>query len=183
MASAHASPLLYSSTAPISSFACPAPISSDQCNGAKAYLNGLSGPAPRELKQDIFFRVLDYQLNGNNHISAEYLFQNYTLPNGYNTATTANASSASTNGRADFHQRYFISNWESVITPSMTNAFRFQWGRDLEVTSANAPGPSTTSSLAFRATACRMLCLASPSRTSIAGRYPIPSRSSSAITI
>ncbi|HWW23920.1 MAG TPA: TonB-dependent receptor [Edaphobacter sp.] len=138
------SPLLYSSTAPISSFSCPAPISSDQCNAAKAYLNGLSGPAPRVLKQDIFFPRLDFQLNGNNHISAEYLFQNYKLPNGYTTATTANASSASTNGRADFHQRYFISNWESVITPTMTNAFRFQWGRDLEVTSANAPGPSVT---------------------------------------
>jgi Carboxypeptidase regulatory-like domain/TonB dependent receptor len=138
------SPLLYSSTAPISSFACPAPISASQCDTAKSYLNGLSGPAPRELKQDIFFPRLDYQLNGNNHISAEYLFQNYKLPNGYTTSTTANASSASTNGRADFHQRYFISNWESVLTPTMTNALRFQWGRDLEVTSANAPGPSVT---------------------------------------
>ena len=138
------SPLLYSSTSPISTFACPAPISGSQCDAAKAYLNGLSGPAPRELKQDIFFPRLDYQLNGNNHVSAEFLFQNYRLPNGYNTATTANASSASTNGRSDFHQRYFISNWESVITPTMTNALRFQWGRDLEVTSANAPGPSVT---------------------------------------
>ncbi len=137
-------PLLYSTSAPISSFACPAPISSDQCNTAKSYLLGLSGPAPRELTQDIFFPRLDYQLNGNNHISAEYLFQNYKLPNGYSTAPTYTASSQSTNGRADFHQRYFISNWESVITPSMTNAFRFQWGRDLEVTSANAPGPSVT---------------------------------------
>ena len=137
-------PSLYSSSAPISSFACPAPISADQCSTAKAYLLGLSGPAPRELKQDIFFPRLDYQLNGNNHISAEFLFQNYKLPNGYNTNPTNSFSSASTNGRSDFHQRYFISNWESVITPSMTNAFRFQWGRDLEVTSANAPGPSVT---------------------------------------
>jgi Carboxypeptidase regulatory-like domain len=137
-------PSLYSSSAPISSFACPAPISADQCSTAKAYLLGLSGPAPRELKQDIFFPRLDYQFNGNNHISAEFLFQNYKLPNGYNTNPTNSFSSASTNGRSDFHQRYFISNWESVITPSMTNAFRFQWGRDLEVTSANAPGPSVT---------------------------------------
>jgi hypothetical protein len=138
------SPLLYSSSAPISSFTCPAPITSAQCDAAKAYLNGLSGPAPRVLKQDIFFPRLDYQLNGNNHISAEFLFQNYQLPNGYTTSATATNSSASTNGRADFHQRYFISNWESVLSPTMTNALRFQWGRDLEVTSANAPGPSVT---------------------------------------
>jgi hypothetical protein len=138
------SPLLYSSTASISSFACPAPISSSQCDTAKAYLNGLSGPAPRQLKQDIFFPRLDYQLNGNNHISVEYLFQDYRLPNGYSTNPTYTNSSASTNGRSDFHQRYFISNWESVLNPTTTNAFRFQWGRDLEVTSSNAPGPSVT---------------------------------------
>lgn len=138
------SPLLYSTTAPISSFTCPAPVSSSQCDTAKAYLNGLSGPASRVLKQDIFFPRLDYQLNGNNHISAEFNWENYNLPNGYTTSTTANASSASTNGRADFHERFFIANWESVLNPTTTNAFRFQWGRDLEVTSANAPGPSVT---------------------------------------
>ncbi len=138
------SPLLYSTTAPISSFACPAPVSSAQCDAAKSYLNGLSGPAARVLKQDIFFPRLDYQLNGNNHISAEFNWENYNLPNGYTTSTTANASSASTNGRSDFHERFFIANWESVLNPTTTNAFRFQWGRDLEVTSANAPGPSVT---------------------------------------
>ncbi len=138
------SPLLYSSSAPISSFTCPAAVSSSQCDAAKAYLNGLSGPASRVLKQDIFFPRLDYQLNGSNHISAEFNFQNYKLPNGYNTATTATASSASANGRADFHERFLIASWESVLSPSMTNALRFQWGRDLEVTSANAPGPSVT---------------------------------------
>ena len=137
-------PLLYSSTASISSFACPSPITTAQCDAAKNYLNGLSGPAPRVLKQDIFFPRLDYQLNGNNHISAEFNWENYQLPNGYTTSTTANFSSASTNGKAIFHERFFIANWESVLTPTMTNALRFQWGRDLEVTAANAPGPSVS---------------------------------------
>lgn len=114
------------------------------CTLAKNYLLSLAGPAPRVLKQDIFFPRLDYQLNGNNHISAEFNFENYKLPNGYNTATTATANSASANGRADFHERFFIANWESVLSSTMTNALRFQWGRDLEVTSANAPGPSVT---------------------------------------
>ncbi|WP_035349551.1 TonB-dependent receptor [Edaphobacter aggregans] len=140
-------PLLYSSgvtPATVNAYTCPSPISADQCATAKAYINGLSGPAPRVLKQDILFPRVDYQLNGNNHISAEFLFQNYKLPNGYTTSATATNSSASTNGRADFHERYLIVNWESVISSSLTNAARFQWGRDLEVTSANAPGPSVT---------------------------------------
>jgi len=138
------SPLLYSSQASISTFTCPPQVSSSQCSAAVAYLVSLNGAAPRVLKQDIFFPRLDYQLNGNNHISAEFNFENYKLPNGYNTATTATANSASANGRADFHERFFIANWESVLTPSLTNALRFQWGRDLETVSANAPGPSVT---------------------------------------
>ncbi|MDE1176654.1 MAG: TonB-dependent receptor [Edaphobacter sp.] len=140
-------PLLYSSlisSATLAGYACPSPITSTQCDAAKAYINGLSGPAPRTLKQDIFFPRIDWQANGNNHVSAEFNWQNYNLPNGYTTSATATNSSASTNGRADFHERFFISNWESVLTPSMTNALRFQWARDLEVTSANAPGPSVT---------------------------------------
>ena len=140
-------PLLYSSlitSSTLAGYACPAPISSPQCDTAKAYINSLSGPAPRTLKQDIFFPRLDYQFNGKNHISAEFNWQNYNLPNGYTTSTTATNSSVSTNGRADFHERFFIANWESVLTPTMTNAVRFQWARDLEVTSANAPGPSVT---------------------------------------
>jgi len=140
-------PLLYSSqisTATLATYVCPTAVSSSQCDAAKAYINSLSGSAPRTLKQDIFFPRLDYQFNGNNHISAEFNFQNYRLPNGYTTSTTATNSSASTNGRADFHERFFIANWESVLTPTMTNALRFQWGRDLEVTSANAPGPSVS---------------------------------------
>jgi len=140
-------PLLYSSlisNATLAAYTCPSPITATQCDAAKAYVNGLSGPAPRTLKQDIFFPRIDWQANGNNHVSAEFNWQNYNLPNGYTTSATATNSSATTNGRADFHERFFIANWESVLTSSMTNALRFQWARDLEVTSANAPGPSVT---------------------------------------
>ena len=142
-----AGPILYTSSitpTTLATYACPAQVSTAQCNAAKAYINGLSGPGNRNLKQDIFFPRIDYQLNNNNHISAEFNFQDYHQPNGYTTSATSNNSSLSTNGRADFHERFVVANWEHVLNPTTANVARFQWSRDLEVTSANAPGPSVT---------------------------------------
>lgn len=142
-----AGPILYTSSitpAVLAAYTCPSPITSTQCDAAKAYLNGLTGPGNRNLKQDIIFPRIDYQLNANNHLSAGFNFQNYHQPNGYTTSATSNNSSVSTNGRADFHERFVVANWEHVLSPTMANVTRFQWSRDLEVTAANAPGPSVT---------------------------------------
>ena len=42
------------------------------------------------------------------------------------------------------HNRAFVANWDSTITPSIVNNFRFQWSRDLEITSANGSAPSVS---------------------------------------
>jgi hypothetical protein len=140
-------PLLYTSSLPaatLNGYACPTAVTTAQCNAVKTFILSQQVAASRNLKQDIFFPRLDYQLNGNNHLSAEFNFQNYNQPNGYTTSATANNSSPTTNGRADFHERIFIANWESVLSSRSVNAARFQWSRDLEVTSANAPGPNVS---------------------------------------
>jgi len=140
-------PLLYTSSltaATLNGYACPAAVSTSQCNAVKTFITAQQGAASRNLKQDIFFPRIDYQYNDRNHISAEYNWQNYNQPNGYTTSATANNSSVSTNGRADFHERIFVANWESVLTSRSVNALRFQFARDLEVTSANAPGPNVS---------------------------------------
>ncbi len=142
-----AGPALYSSTilpTTLATYACPAPISSSQCATAKAYITSLSGVGNRNLKQDIFFPRLDYQLNANNHLSVGFNFQDYHQPNGYVTSATVTNSSLSANGRADFHERFLVANWEHVFNATTANVARFQWSRDLETTSANAPGPSVT---------------------------------------
>ncbi len=142
-----AGPILYTSSitpATLAGYACPAPVTATQCLAAQTYINSLSGPGNRNLIQDIYFPRLDWQPNQNNHISAEFNFQNYHQPNGYTTSATSNNSSVLTNGRADFHERFTVVNWEHVLNPTTANVARFQWSRDLEVTSANAPGPSIT---------------------------------------
>ena len=50
------------------------------------------------------------------------------------------------NGTANFHERFFVVGWESVLNSNTANALHFQWSRDLETDSANAPGPGVSMS-------------------------------------
>ena len=151
-------PLAYSSTANISltpsgtttntstitPTQCPASISASQCTAAITYLLGLSGVYGRVGKQDIFFPRLDYQINSRNHVFADFNFANYTLPNGYAASPSYTNNSVTTNGNAYYHERFFVTNLTSTLTPTSVNNFLFQWGRDLEAAGENAPGPNVS---------------------------------------
>jgi hypothetical protein len=125
-----------------SSVSCPAPLSQSQCMTAAQFLVNQIGSFPRNVKQDIFFPKLDYQLNSKNHLSTSFLWQDFHQPNGYNTAVVQNNGSVQNNGTANFHERFYVANWESVLGSTTANALHFQWSRDLETDSANAPGPN-----------------------------------------
>jgi hypothetical protein len=143
-------PILYTSTLAASTLAsyattnCPAGVSAQQCQTAVNYLLGLRGSYARTIKQDIFFPRLDWQVNQNNHLSANFNWMNFHEPNGYNTSPTASNSSVTTNGTADFHTRIAIVNWDSVLSSRTVNLVRFQWSRDLETNGTNAPGPNVS---------------------------------------
>ena len=68
----------------------------------------------------------------------------YHAPNAYSPNTSYNNSSVSTNGTNRTQERIFVANWDSTLSSSMVNNLRFQWGRDLEVTGANASAPSVS---------------------------------------
>ena len=143
-------PILYTSTnnnATINGFACPnaATVTSAECASAKSFFTtGLLGAFARNLKQDVFLGKLYYQLNQNNHLSAVFNWQNWGEPFGYNTAPTVNNGGSNQNGQGGTHERFFIANWNTTVSTSMVNEFRFQWGRDFEFDSTNSPGPSTS---------------------------------------
>jgi hypothetical protein len=137
-------PIFYTSSisaATLDSYTCPAPVTGTQCTNAKNYLEGLVGSYPRNIKQDIFFPRLDYQLNDKNHLSVNFNWQNFHEPNGYNTSVTSNNGSVTSNGTANFHERFLVANWSTAFTPSIANEVRFQWARDLETDTTNSPGP------------------------------------------
>lgn len=120
---------------------CTAPLTIQQCTTAAQYLIGLQSSYPRNIKQDIFFPKLDYQVNATNHVSAAFNWQNFHEPNGYNTSVSSNNASVTSNGTADFHSRFLVLTWNTAIRPTLANEARFQWSRDLETDSTNSPGP------------------------------------------
>ncbi len=79
---------------------------------------------------------------GKTHLSAEFLWQNFHQPNGYNTSTTVTNGGQSQNGTANFHERILIANAETALNNTSANVVHFQWGRDLETDSTNFGGPA-----------------------------------------
>ncbi len=119
-------------------------ISATQCAQAVAAIQGQLGSFQRNVKQDIYFPRLDYQLNQKTHISAEFLFENFHQPNGYNSSVTVNNGGVSQNGTADFHERIFIANAETALSSHAANVVHFQWARDLETDGTNSGGPANS---------------------------------------
>jgi hypothetical protein len=152
-------PILYTSSipaatilayaTPAASATCPAGVTQAQCLAAAQYIVGNLTASPRNLKQDIFFPKLDYQFNQKNHIAAQFLWDDFHQPNGYNSSATVNNSSVTQNGTANFHERIFIGSWDSVLGANKANSLRGQWSRDLETDTTNSPGPATSLSGLF----------------------------------
>ncbi len=122
--------------------ACPQGVSATLCTAANSYLSGLIGSYPRTGVNDIGFGRLDYQLNSKNRLSANFDLDDYHAPNGYSAGATYNNLSATANGPTVTHTRFFVANWDSILTPALVNNFRFQWAVDLETAGANQGGPS-----------------------------------------
>jgi hypothetical protein len=147
-------PIFYTSTTPeatILGFNCNATVpnggiqvTAQQCTAAKNYVLGLEGSFPRNTKQDIFFPKLDWQINQNNHVSVDFNWENFQLPNGYNSATSVTNSSVTQNGEANFHERFLIANLNSVLSAHSDNEVRFAFSRDLETDTTNSPGPAVS---------------------------------------
>jgi hypothetical protein len=146
-------PIFYLSNFNFSSATCPAPITATQCQAAINYLNGTTagmfglktqGTFPRLIKQDIFFPKIDWQVNEKNHVSAEFNWQDFNEPNGYNGSNTVTNGSVTQNGTSNFHERFGILNWTSVIDPTTVNQVLFQFSRDLETASTNTSGPAVS---------------------------------------
>jgi len=134
-------PILYTATNKYP-LACQAAIPTALCSAANGFLAAQVGAFPRSFNQDLGFGKLDYQANAKNHISASFNLVDFHAPNSYNSAATSSNSSVTQNGPNVTHERIFIANWDTTISPSIVNNFRFQWGQDLEITGANFGPPS-----------------------------------------
>jgi len=137
-------PIAYTSSSYNSStraLPCTAVVTATQCANANQYLYGLLGTFPRATNQDVGFGKLESLITPRNRVAASFDFMNYRAPNAYQTAPSYNNSSVSSNGSYIFHERIFVTNWDSTISPTALNNVRFQWGRDLEAAGANGTAP------------------------------------------
>lgn len=137
-------PIVYTSTLYNGTQPCPSAVSAAQCAAANSFIAAQLGAFPRTFNQDIGFGKLDYQVNSANHLSASFDLLNYHSPNAYRTNNTQNNESISANGSAVTRERIFVANWDSTITPTLINNFRFQWSVDLEKIAENGTAPSVT---------------------------------------
>ncbi len=113
-----------------------------RCVAAINLINNNIGPQPRLANQDVYLGKLDYQVNSNNHLNVSFNFMNFRSPNGYDQSSTFSAGSIYQNGNFGTHDRFLVASWNSVISSTMVNDFRFQWSRDFQFYSANFSGPS-----------------------------------------
>jgi len=137
-------PISYTSStynATVKALPCPVQVTTTQCANANAFIDGLFGTFPRATDEDVLFGKLDYQVTDRNHISSSFDWMDSSAPNAYSTTPSVNNSSIYTNGSYIFHERIFVTNWDSIISNNLVNKVRFQWGRDLETAGSNAPAP------------------------------------------
>ena len=123
---------------------CAAAIPTATCAAANTYAKAILGSYPRSANLDVGFGKLDYQLNDKNHVNASFNMDNFKALNSYQSNPTYSNTSLTANGTNIIHERIFVANWDSVFSSSTVGNFRFQWSRDLEVTSANGSAPSVS---------------------------------------
>jgi hypothetical protein len=124
-------------------------LTAAQCSAAVNFIEGNIGPYPRVANQDVWLAKLDYQLSTNNHLSLSFNSMNFRSPNGYDQSATFSAGSILQNGNFGTHDRFLVANWNTVISPTLVNDFRFQWSRDFQFYAANFSGPSVSLSNLF----------------------------------
>ena len=97
-----------------------------------AGLSSMTGLTPRTGDQDIFFPKLDWQVNSRNHTTVELNRLRWTSPAGIQTATSALAYGTSSFGDDFVKDTFGIGKLDTILTPTLSNQVRFQYGRDLE---------------------------------------------------
>ncbi len=119
----------------------------DRANASAAstvqFLESLGGPAPRAFSQWTTLQKLDWQLNDRHSLTLTYNFQKFDSPNGTFTSPTANvAQSANSSEFVTSHTGSL--QWRAIVSSSLFNEFRYQYGLDDRVTTPNGPGPGVS---------------------------------------
>lgn len=107
--------------------------------GGIAGLSSMTGTTPRTGDQDIFFPKLDWQINGKNHATLEMNRLRWTSPAGIQTSSSALAYGVASFGNDFVKSTFLIGKLDTLITQSLSNEIRYQYGRDFEYQTNQTP--------------------------------------------
>lgn len=108
-----------------------------------AFLAAETGTVARTGDQDIFFPKLDWKVNDKHTLSLSYNRMRWNSPAGVQTQPTVTYATNSF-GNDGVKTDMFIARLNSALSSSITNEFRYQWGRDFEFQSSQAPSAVET---------------------------------------
>ncbi len=115
--------------------------------GSAYYQQGLGiissflGAVPRVSDQVLNFPKLDYQINDKNRLTLQYNRLRYSSPAGVQTQAS-NFYGRSSFGNDFVKEDFGIARLTTVLSSSMVNSLLFQYGRDFEYESSQAPLPN-----------------------------------------
>ncbi len=107
-------------------------------NNGQAFLADELGQVPRTGDQNVFFPKLDWVINSKNTFTASYNRMRWYSPAGVQTQPTVTYATNSF-GNDGVKTDMINARLTSTITNSIINEFRYQWGRDFEFQSSQAP--------------------------------------------
>jgi outer membrane receptor protein involved in Fe transport len=107
-------------------------------------IQSFTGLVPRRADQVINFPRLDWQISEKNRLTLQYNRLRSSSPNGFQTQASNTLGTHSFGD--DFVKTDFaIARLATVLSQSLVNELRFQFGRDFEYSNSNPPGPNELS--------------------------------------
>lgn len=120
----------------------PANCTSVNCPAVIDAFNALTFTTnPRRGDNYLGLGKVDYQVNNSNRISTVFNILRWNSPNGILTGPVLTSTELA-NGTDQVSNEFITTSWNSIITQSLVNDFRFQYGRDFESQIPNASGPT-----------------------------------------
>lgn len=115
-------------------------VTAAQRDAGLAFLQGLTGTVPRRRDQYIILPKIDWSINSSNTLTVTYNRLRAQSPAGIQSQAVV------TRGIASFGDDFVNVDslnvrLSSIISPTMLNEARFQWGRDNEFQLSQPPGP------------------------------------------
>ncbi len=112
------------------------------CAATIAFFESLQTFVPRKAHNNVAFGKFDWVINNNHTFIGQYNWHRWRSPNGIRTAPIQNAA-GSDNGFDGVKTDFLNFRLNSVLSSSLVNEARFQFGRDFEFQRPNVTDPGT----------------------------------------